>query len=316
MASGGQSGFWRSQPPVTDSEAIHLLFDAGVHSGLGHLRRMEALRQALERLGRRCVANNVRTGVHDQGLALVVDSYDLRADRICFQSGPVVAIDDLDRDLEVDLLVEPAPPLASSSGRQARRWLAGFEFALLENLGGMPDTDPKASSQRVIVSLGGADTAGRGARIAAAIARSAARVRVSHAPGPWSAVDPVEGVDVQPRAAPLLGSIRSAAIVVCAGGVTMLEAMMLGRATIAVEVASNQRRAILGASEAGAVLQADADDPDTVCRAVRAIQSDARLARRLSERGRQLVDGRGADRVASAIDALIRDYPDCPSQSL
>lgn len=287
------------------SRVIALRFDTGPGCGLGHRARMRSLAQRLEQLGWTCDAGSIDSGIPARGAALVIDSYRLRADEFEFAGGPVVAVDDLDRDLEVELVVEPAPPLNPAERRRAARRLAGFKFALIEPLGDASDSDPATEPQRVVVSLGGTDTDGHGARVAAAIARSSRGVDVIHAPGPWSTVQPAVGVEVRARDDRLLPLLGSASVVVCAGGVTMLESMMVGRPTVAVETALNQRRAIQGAVEARAVVSADVHSPDSACRAALSILSDPQLGRDLSVRGQELVDGRGAERVAAAIDEVI-----------
>jgi hypothetical protein len=90
-------------------------------------------------------------------------------------------------------------------------------------------------------------------------------------------------------------------MVVTAGGVTLLESLCLGRPTVAVVVADNQRRAVEGAASAGACLAATVDE--AVGQALR-LASDFSLRRGLSDSARKLVDGRGACRVARSVAQL------------
>jgi spore coat polysaccharide biosynthesis predicted glycosyltransferase SpsG len=75
----------------------------------------------------------------------------------------------------------------------------------------------------------------------------------------------------------------------------------MGRPTVAFAIATNQTAAVAGAAHAGAVLAADASSAaDLATR----LAHDFELRERLSEQARQLVDGQGAVRVASAIAEL------------
>lgn len=283
---------------------------------MGHRSRIEALRSQLERLGWRCDPAPLADGLPDRGVALVVDSYDVRADEVQFDGGPVVAIDDLDRDLAVDLLVEPSPPVTSTAGARptgrSRVHLAGFEFALVGSAGAAINfetaTDTRVGPQ-VLVTLGGSDTGGWGAAICDRLAVTSQVVRVLHVPGPWSASATNPGVEVAARDVQLMPLLRAATVVVSAGGVTMLESMMTGRPTVAVETADNQHRAVVGAAAAGAVLVAGSADPPDVCAAVGSVLADPVLTDALASRGPQVVDGLGARRVADRIHRMLGHRP-------
>lgn len=293
-----------SQVLVSDRAAIHLRYDVGVGAGLGHLRRVQSLSRALVARGWNCILSDTSAEPVRRGAALVVDSYQVRADRVDFSGGPTVAIDDLDRQLDVDLLVEPSPPL-NGTLPTTRRHLSGFEYALVEPFVQEPAPMFPNSGPVVLVSLGGADTKGNGALIAEAVATSTTRARVLHAPGPWSLCTSASRVETLPRDASLLGVLRAASVVVCAGGVTMLESMMCGRPTIALETASNQHRAIVGATRAGAIVTADVGSPGEVVDSVNELLEDLDRAQRLAVTAQRLVDGRGAVRVAAALEALL-----------
>ena len=118
--------------------------------------------------------------------------------------------------------------------------------------------------------------------------------------GPWveAVAAGVERVDAPGGLASVLAA---ADLVVSAGGVTMLEACVLGRPTVAVAVAENQRAAVRALGAGGAVAVAElATALDTT---VRLIDADSERAA-LGEIARATVDGRGAERVAAAIVEL------------
>ncbi|HEX5096844.1 MAG TPA: hypothetical protein VFX21_12550, partial [Acidimicrobiia bacterium] len=89
-------------------EAV-FLFDEGPGIGLGHRRRCEALANELQlldwstRLVPLAGANRVAAQI------VVVDSYIARADEMEIDAGLLVALDDVARDLDVDVLIDPSP---------------------------------------------------------------------------------------------------------------------------------------------------------------------------------------------------------------
>ncbi|MCZ2111795.1 MAG: hypothetical protein LC118_19930 [Dehalococcoidia bacterium] len=140
-------------------------------------------------------------------------------------------------------------------------------------------------------------------------ASSGVAAKVLHAPGPWSVAATGALVEVLPRDVALMPVLSTSSVVVCAGGVTMLESMMCGRPTLALETATNQRRAVVGATVAGAVVTSDVADPSLVASAAAELLADADRSQRLARAAQRLVDGRGADRVAVAIDELLDVQP-------
>ena len=116
-----------------------LAFDEGPGAGLGHRRRMEAVAAELNRRGHECVLvplSDRELPPSDAGVeVLVVDSYRVRADDRRFAGARVVgAVDDLARNLAVDLVVDPSPGAIGSAHRSARRVLAGATYALVPPL--------------------------------------------------------------------------------------------------------------------------------------------------------------------------------------
>ncbi len=294
--------------------SVELWFDVGPTAGLGHQRRMEALERAFAARGAivRMVPlpddEPLSVTASDPLDAIVVDSYRHRADDPSVEADLVVALDDLDRDLEVDLVVRPRPADARGPGAglvSGPLVLEGFEHALLAFPANALFEPP--SSAVVLVSLGGADRSGLGARVADALAgclEVAAEVR--HAPGPWSVAATAPRVTMVDRQADLVPELLAASIVVVAAGVTMLEALAFGRPAVVVVTAENQRAAAhaVAAADAAVVLEGGAPGDgtaDAVVDAVRSLHGNAARREELARRGRQLVDGSGADRVAAAV---------------
>lgn len=279
--------------------SIVLAFDGGPSAGMGHRRRMEALRQPLEELG--VIPDLVETG----GASLfadvvVVDSYWHRADdRELFRANAVAALDDLYRDLRVDLLVDPSPGARAAAHRAAKRVLAGPDYIPLDHAVALLSPRPVGPAVDVVlVATGAADTAGAGAGMAAALVALLPATEVRMAVGRWSAPTVPPGV-VPVRTETGLGpALAGADVVVTAAGVTLLESLALGRPTVAVVLAENQRQAAAGAEAVGAAIVTDVHDAAT---AAAALAGDLEGRRSLSAAARHLVDGRGARRVAEAI---------------
>jgi spore coat polysaccharide biosynthesis predicted glycosyltransferase SpsG len=285
----------------SSAEAI-VVYDDGRESGLGHRRRMEALASALEDAG---VASRMTTGDAAAPL-VVVDSYRWRADdRSRFRGSVVAAVDDLARDLAVDVLIDPSAPTAAVLHASAREVLAGPAYALvLRSLRELPVRGVSDDVHRVVVATGAADVEGVGAGIAAAICAATGPGTIVYlAVGPWgsrSLPHGVEAIEVKDGLGPVLAE---ADLVVTAGGVTLIEAMVLGRPTVAFAIAGNQIPSLDAVSAAGAAVVVDASE---AAEEARLLAADTERRRALACRSSQYVDGRGADRVAARLAELLR----------
>jgi spore coat polysaccharide biosynthesis predicted glycosyltransferase SpsG len=283
---------------------IVLAFDEGPGIGLGHRRRVEGLAGALHDI-------DVTVDMHVLGDEAVVgdvvlfDSYRFRADdRSRVRADVVVAIDDIERDLAVDLVIDPDPGADARVHSTAAAVFAGAPYALVDpGLRTFTTAPIRDVVQRVLVTTGGADAEGLGAFVASAIADALPGTEIRQVVGPWGAGsdDPrVEAVHAPDGLGP---ELAAADVVVTAGGVTMLEACCLGRPVVAFSIAPGQGRALAGAAHVGAVVAVDvASAADVAARLARDV--DAR--RRFATSARVLVDGQGSARVAAAIVGMAR----------
>src|SRR5690606_17463728 len=98
--------------------------------------------------------------------------------------------------------------------------------------------------------------------------------------------------------------LARASVAVVAGGVTLYEAAALGVPVVAVPVVAGQRPAVAAFDRAGAAVAASPGSPRAIARAAVVLLRDPSRAGQLGRRGRRLVDGRGAERVASALMRL------------
>lgn len=279
-----------------------LRYDEGPDVGFGHRRRIEAIASSLTAIHLDIDLGPAGPTDPINGPIVVLDSYRRRADDAALVQGDtVVALDDLHRDLAVDLLVEPGPGADAAAPHAAREVLAGAAYsivdpALRERLTSSITDAPHV----VLVTLGGASGSGDLAlRIAESIAAHTPGIEVRVAGSPLT--PPSRHVIVLPQAAGLDAELARADIVVTAGGVTLLEALTLGRPVVALETAPNQRDNLDGVAAASAALFASAiDAAEVVCE----LLGDRVRREALGAAGSELIDGSGASRVANAIVRL------------
>jgi len=196
------------------------------------------------------------------------------------------------------------------------RLMLGTEYALLRRefreWRGEARTFP-TSLREILLTLGAADPENATARIIAGLAPampSTARLAIviggsnPHAdtiaasaerlPACRVIRDPGDGM-------PAL--MATADLAICGGGSTMWEMAFLGVPFIPVIIADNQRQAVLAMMRDGyAGVDAGAIERDIP--ALVTALGDADRRRTLSDLGRRLVDGRGAERVCAALRAL------------
>ncbi len=279
--------------------------DEGAGVGLGHRRRCEAVAYELALLGIDSVIVPSMQGIVAAPV-VVVDSYRARADdRRWIVPDHVVAIDDLDRDLAVDIVVLPAPAAICARHSKAKVVLAGASYSLvdpmLRALDVSQDFEAAGRSARVVVTMGAADHEGVGQIIARRCAERCPDAAVQLVVGPWGDQSTPPGVQPVWCDVGLGDLLAQADVVVTAAGVTLLESLTLGRPTIAVATAANQVANIDAVRAAGA---AWAESAVSACDAVAALLADPAARSRLSQRGRALIDGRGAQRVAASVAKL------------
>jgi len=273
-----------------------LVHDEG--SGWGHERRLRALATSLEARGAVAEVRPLRGPVSSP--RIVVDSYRARADeRRLFDAEQVVAFDDLARDLAVDLLVDHSPGAEPHRHPSARAVLAGAPYAVIDpGIRGIDRGTVGDAVASVLVTLGAADAEGAAAGVAAEVARSLPDAAVELPTGPWWEGPAAPGVEAVSCPDGLAPRLARADLVVSAGGVTLLEALALGRPTVAIVMAENQRLAVEHAAAAGAAV---APSIETAAREAVSLAGDPRRRMQLAENAARLVDGMGADRVAAEV---------------
>ena len=269
-----------------------MVFDDGPGIGLGHRRRMEALASALGAHGVECRLratdlDQIDDPFDDPVDLVVVDSYLVRADGCPRDGARIVAVDDLERDLAVDVVIDPCPGADPQRHRRAGLVLAGSRFALLgADVAAVRPRPVVRAVRKIVVTMGGA-----GGDLASALTTTLA----ASVPAP-TVVRCLRPEEVGVNG--IATDLADADVVVTAGGVTMLESLALGRPTVTVVTAENQRRQVEGAAAAGAVVVVPADGVE---RAVTRIMHDLDERRALASAAVKLVDSHGAERVAACV---------------
>src|SRR3954471_13615856 len=109
---------------------VTLVFDEGANIGLGHRRRMEVLGDALRDDGFDTDLRPLGPDDEIEADLLVVDSYLARPDdRSRFHAETIVAIEDLERELDVDLVIDPDPGAETALHEHAGAALTGPQYA-------------------------------------------------------------------------------------------------------------------------------------------------------------------------------------------
>ena len=300
--------------PMTRSVA--LVADSGASIGMGHTGRCIALGQAFVALGWRVVlvasepsarrfarANGIPTARVLRGRwdLAILDTYrgPRRAATTLHRIATrVVAIDDLHqfRASDVDVIVRP-----SAGERASRGVLAGAGFILLRREYWSSPRSRRVGRRRVLVALGAYPSASDVARIRAAL-------RSAH---PAARVIAASGVR-RGQLGSLARRLARADLAIVSGGQTMNESLAVGLPTIVVTTFANQRRQVNAAAAAGAIIPVGTpSSPLFSSRLERAVARALRPAvrRGLVRAARQLVDGRGALRLARALALVGDDVP-------
>jgi len=199
------------------------------------------------------------------------------------------------------------------------RLLLGTEYALLRRefrgWRGPPRTFP-ASARQLLVTLGAADplnvTADVIACIGPALAANTEIVVVVGGSNPHADAIATEAAQlphcrlVRDPGGEMARLMAAADLAVCAGGSTMWEMACMGVPFIPIVIADNQRQAAAAIARDGYPAIGRAAVLRELPAAVAALAADAGRREALSRRGRQLVDGRGAERVCAALRELAR----------
>jgi UDP-2,4-diacetamido-2,4,6-trideoxy-beta-L-altropyranose hydrolase len=219
-------------------------------------------------------------------------------------------------DLVINQNRHASPALYAQRAGRARL-LLGTEYALLRRefrtWQGPPRTFP-VSARQLLVTLGAADPLNVTAEVIAcvgpALAGDIAIVVVIGGSNPHADAITARAVRLpncrllRDPGSDMPGLMAAADLAVCAGGSTMWEMARMGVPFIPIVIAENQRLAVAAMARDGYPTVDGAAVARDLPAAVAALAADAGRREALSRRGRQLVDGRGAERVCTALREL------------
>jgi UDP-2,4-diacetamido-2,4,6-trideoxy-beta-L-altropyranose hydrolase len=317
-----------------------LTADCGHGVGLGHLERMLALADALQADAsvslvlpegdtalRHRVENRGHHVVEAPGAApnrveaivatdrtldlIVLDGYVFDADlqSRLHEHTALTLVDDLGLPAACDLAVNPSPGGERLRPDGASAFLGGAPYALIRAaFAEARETVLRAgrAPRTVLVSTGATDLDGIAARVGAELLERDGAVEVVRVVGPDA--QRVAGSD-QPRlhllVAPssLAGVLARATVYVGAAGTTAVQAACVGIPAVINDAVTNQSAQAAALARVGCAVVVDADDLAPEC--LKLLDDPARCDA-MGDRGRALVDGRGALRVAEAVLRLAR----------
>jgi spore coat polysaccharide biosynthesis predicted glycosyltransferase SpsG len=181
-----------------------------------------------------------------------------------------------------------------------RRLLLGPRFALLDpGFADVPHRAARPAVSRVLVTLGGEDVEAVVAAAVDAVKLAVPGAAVDLAVGPFARAASARDANVTLHHG--LPSLRAllleADFAVTGAGMTLYECLAAGTPAVAVPLADNQKLNFDELTGAGLILPGQPD----LAAAVERLSRDAALRGRLAASGRELVDGRGAARVAADL---------------
>ena len=313
---------------------VTILTEAGRGPGLGHFRRCVALGTAAADLGGRVrvlVAGNVppepprdgrlefepcdwiKGGVAalDNAVAdvVIVDSYTATASflaRLAARVPCAVLIDDLsDRPTPVDVVVNGGfhATRLTYRGKPDTIYLLGPQYVLLDPAFAAPLSRASAGVvRRVLVTLGGDAPSERFETVIDVVGRVSPDTQLDVVVGPFTTWNPADRdrVRIHRGLSSLRARMLTADLAITAGGMTLYECLASGVPIVALTIADNQRPNVASLGAAGLLV----DGEPSLEPAVRRLVEDAGLRATMSRRGRELVDGAGARRVASEIQRV------------
>lgn len=256
--------------------------------------------------------------------ALVVDHYGVDAtwEHLMRKQVPrIVAIDDLaDRQHACDVLVD-STPFGADQDRYARlvgagtELLLGARYALLRSEFFAMHQSPRRRDgiiRRILVSFGAVDAGGYTLRVTQALQAAVGRdVQFDVVVGEksrdlasltdYSAAQPSIRLHIGTRDIAVV--MQKCDMAVISSGVTAMECACMGLPAIVVPIAPNQTEMArsLCAIPCALSVRADSDFDRKIAELAIVLLSQSQLVEALGRNARELVDGRGAARVARAV---------------
>lgn len=257
---------------------------------------------------------------------VVLDSYDLDATdqrTLRDRDGVLAIVDDTGGRVCADVVVNGnlyAESLDYEVVGDPPTWCLGPEYLLLrEEVRRLVARDPPSRDppERLLVTMGGSDVSGDMPVVVRVLDGLALTLDVVIGPGFTNAdavreaVDAVS-TDVRIHRDPpdFLELVYDVDLAVSACGSTVYELLALGTPFVGVVQADNQRPIADGLRERQlATVAGRPGETDAIRSGVERLRSDPELRRARRNRGREVVDGRGVERVDRAIRATVGRNP-------
>jgi hypothetical protein len=182
-------------------------------------------------------------------------------------------------------------------------------------------------ARTLLLMQGGADTHGFLKKILQALAPLRCQLRVVLLKGIAFAEDAAlsreiarwgEDLQVHVNCNRMAALMQSADLAITGAGLTLLECLCVGLPTLVVSAEPWETETAARVADLGATIDmgfgADIDEA-ALLEEVQSARHDPERRRRMALRGRSLVDGRGSERIANAIDTLWRDSRACAEVS-
>ena len=320
--------------------AIRLIPRVGRGVGLGHFMRCLALGTKLRDRGASDIAFLLPPGAAESGILrrTGMEAKALEAGRVLagdrvyvvdvelpriewpfrFASRPraVVAIDDIGLDLpDVDLIVNPNVHADPVWYREGPILATGPKFAPLRREfteARRRRRTTRERGRRVVVSMGGGDVTRWTERVLWGLGDMAGQVDVMVGPGSRGSIRKPDGPEAEIRVhhdppRPAIHFLE-ADLAITGGGSTLYETAACGTPSLAISINAAQDVHARRWEELGAIRYlgpAGELTPGDVRRNTRALLADPARRRRMSRIGRSLVDGQGADRVATMLFKIL-----------
>lgn len=226
----------------------------------------------------------------------------------------LLVIDDLDVAERADIIIRPH---GGPAGNGTTKILRGPTYVpLSSHITACERAQNSGVRLRLNVCFGGSDPTGETAKAIAALA-SLPQIDADVVIGPRANIDPevIEAAQSMPHVklhhapsqAELAQLMASADLALGAGGVMLWERMYLGVPSLVISVADNQNAQIDSMVDAEVIELLGGHlsvTPQLIISAIMELAADPTGRKSLAEKGRQLVDGHGARRIAAWLRAL------------
>jgi UDP-2,4-diacetamido-2,4,6-trideoxy-beta-L-altropyranose hydrolase len=315
-----------------------LVPECGSGVGLGHLERMLALADALRPdLAAVVVLPAGESGLHHRVVrrghdtieesgdaaerapaatarltpdVIVLDGYhfEVATQQELRRRAPLIVVDDLVHPALCDLAVNPSPGGDGKRPAGADAFLGGARYALVsaDVLEARRALHRQGRGRRsVLVSTGATDVRRITSRVTGDLLRHDPDVEVVVVVGPeMDRSDLPDHPHLRVLLVPptLAGALATATVFAGAAGTSAVQAACVGVPAVITPVVDNQRDQAAALAAAGCALVVD---PEELAGACLRLLDDPERRTEMARLGRELVDGRGAARVAASVRRLV-----------